>query len=249
MHIPKNHPRYQSLITREKLVEGFKLGVTAIQGLIAHGRGETFDYILGERSHDFALKAEKAAVAEMLLAKHPVVSVNGNVAVLVPKEVKKLADLTNAKIEINVFHWSKKRVEKIKSYLEKFGIEALASQDAVLEGLESARRIVDSRGIYIADVVLVPLEDGDRCEILRKHGKKVIAIDLNPLSRTSQMADYSIVDNVIRAIPNMIEFAKELKNLEREELKTIVDNYNNKEILKNAILAIRDHLTKMAESI
>ena len=249
MHIPKSHPRYLSLMTREKLVEGYKLGVTALQGLIAHGRGEAFDYILGERSHDFALKAEKAAVAEMLLSRHPVISVNGNVAVLIPEKIKELAEILNAKIEINVFHWSRDRVEKIKNYLKKFGIDALASCDAVLNGLDSARRIVDSEGILIADVVLVPLEDGDRCEILRKHGKIVVAIDLNPLSRTSQMADYSIVDNVIRAIPNMVEFAKELKNLKREDLKAIVANYNNKEILKNAILAIRDNLTKMAESM
>ncbi len=249
MHIPKTHPRYLSLITREKLVEGYKLGVTALQGLIAHGRGETFDYILGEKSHEFALKAEKAAVAEMLLAKHPVISVNGNVAVLVPEDVKELAEVLNAKIEVNVFHWSKERVEKIKNYLKKFGIDALASQDAILEGLDSARRFVDSKGIYIADVVLVPLEDGDRCEILKKHGKKVVAIDLNPLSRTSQMADYSIVDNVVRAIPNMVRFAKELKELDRRELRKIVDEYNNNEILKNAILAIRDHLLNKASSI
>lgn len=249
MHIPKTHPRYLSLMTREKLVEGYKLGVTALQGLIAHGRGEAFDYILGEKSHNFALKAEKAAVAEMLLAKHPVISVNGNVAVLVPKEIKELAEILNAKIEVNVFHWSKERVEKIKNYLEGFEIDVLASQDAVLKGLDSARRMVDSRGIYIADVVLVPLEDGDRCEILRKHGKKVVAIDLNPLSRTSQMADYSIVDNVIRAIPNMIEFAKELKGLDKVELRKIVDEYNNRENLKESILAIVDYLTSKIESI
>jgi len=249
MHIPKTHPRYISLVTREKLVEGYKLEVTALQGLIAHGRGEAFDYILGEKSHEFALKAEKAAVAEMLLAKYPVISVNGNIAVLVPEEIKELAEILNAKVEVNVFHWSKERVEKIKNYLKKFGIDALASQDAVLEGLDSARRMVDSKGIYIADVVLVPLEDGDRCEILRKHGKKVIAIDLNPLSRTSQMADYSIVDNVVRAVPNMIEFAKELKKLEKSELKKIMEKYNNKEVLKEAILAIRDYLTNKVNSI
>ena len=237
------------MVTREKLVEGYKLEVTALQGLIAHGRGEAFDYILGEKSHEFALKAEKAAVAEMLLAKYPVISVNGNIAVLVPEEIKELAEILNAKVEVNVFHWSKERVEKIKNYLKKFGIDALASQDAVLEGLDSARRMVDSKGIYIADVVLVPLEDGDRCEILRKHGKKVIAIDLNPLSRTSQMADYSIVDNVVRAVPNMIEFAKELKKLEKSELKKIMEKYNNKEVLKEAILAIRDYLTNKVNSI
>ncbi len=247
--IPKSHPRYHSLIQREKLVEGVKNGIVAIQGLIAHGRGETFDYILGEKSHEFALKAEEAAVALMLLAKNPVISVNGNTAVLSGKDIAELSRIINAKVEVNVFHFSRERVEKIKRYMEKFGIKVLASCDAELEGLESARRIVDSRGIYIADVVLVPLEDGDRCEVLKRHGKKVIAIDLNPLSRTARMADITIVDNIIRAIPNMIKIAKRLKNLNRRELEDIVKNYDNKKILSEAITAIRDYLTKVAEEI
>ncbi|TDA29237.1 MAG: hypothetical protein DSO00_04840, partial [Archaeoglobi archaeon] len=104
--IPRDHPRYESLVTREKLVEGVKQGITALEGLIAHGRGEAFDYILGERTRDFALKAEKVAVAMMLLAKNPVISVNGNTAVLVPKEVGELAKILNAKVEVNVFHYS-----------------------------------------------------------------------------------------------------------------------------------------------
>ncbi|MEM4702573.1 MAG: 4-phosphopantoate--beta-alanine ligase, partial [Archaeoglobaceae archaeon] len=232
--IPKDHPRYESLMIREKLVEGVKMGVTAIQGLIAHGRGEAFDYILGERTREFALKAEKAAVAMMLLARHPVISVNGNTAVLVPKEIKKLAEVLNAKVEINVFHYSKERVARIAEFLSSFGINALCAGDAELKGLSSARRIVDSRGILIADVVLVPLEDGDRCEVLKRHGKKVVAIDLNPLSRTARMADITIVDNVTRAIPKMVELAKEMKNLKEEELKEILRNYDNKKVLAEA---------------
>ncbi|MDI9610793.1 MAG: 4-phosphopantoate--beta-alanine ligase [Archaeoglobales archaeon] len=240
--IPRDHPRYESLITREKLVEGMKAGITAIEGLIAHGRGEAFDYILGEKTRDFALKAEKAATAMLLLAKNPVISVNGNTAVLVPKEIGELAKLVNAKVEVNVFHYSEERVRKIADHLSKFGISALFAGDAVLEGLSSSRRIVDKRGIYSADVVLVPLEDGDRCEILKRHGKKVIAIDLNPLSRTSRMADVTIVDNITRAIAKMCEIAKDLRNLSKEELEKIVAGYDNKKILGEAIEGIIEYL-------
>ncbi|HDN74378.1 MAG TPA: hypothetical protein ENG16_05090, partial [Archaeoglobus sp.] len=81
VHIPKSHPRYESLIIREKLVKAVASGIVAIQGLIAHGRGEAFDYILGEKTHSFAIEAERAAVASMLLARNPVISVNGNTAV------------------------------------------------------------------------------------------------------------------------------------------------------------------------
>ncbi|WP_250635812.1 phosphopantothenate/pantothenate synthetase family protein [Candidatus Nitrosarchaeum limnium] len=73
-----------------------------------------------------------------------------------------------------------------------------------LLGLDSARRIVDKNGIFAADVVIVPLEDGDRTIALRKAGKKVITFDLNPLSRTSQTANITIVDNVTRAIDLLI---------------------------------------------
>lgn len=245
--IPKTHPRYLSLTMREKLVEGVKLGITAMQGLIAHGRGEAFDYILGEKTRDFALKAEKAAVAMMLLAKHPVISVNGNVAVLVPEGIAELSKVVNARVEVNVFHHTPERVRKIKDYLEQFDIEVLAACDAILEGLESSRRIVDSRGILVADVVLVPLEDGDRCEVLKRHGKKVIAIDLNPLSRTSRMADITIVDNIVRAVPRMVELAEEMKNWEREKLKKIVDSYNNSKILAEAVRGIKKYLDEVAE--
>ncbi len=240
--IPKDHPRYESLVTREKLVEGVRGGITALEGLIAHGRGEAFDYILGEKTREFALRAERVAVAMMLLAKNPVISVNGNTAVLVPKEIGELAEIVNARVEVNVFHYSRERVNRIADHLLKFGVSALCAGDAELEGLSSARRIVDRRGIFIADVVLVPLEDGDRCEILKRHGKKVIAIDLNPLSRTARMADVTIVDNVTRAIPKMVEFARELRDLSRDELKSIVSNYDNRKTLAEAIEGIKEYL-------
>ncbi len=247
--IPKSHPRYLSLIMREKLVEGVEKGIAVPQGLIAHGRGEAFDYILGEKSHSFALEAEKAAVALMLIAKRPVISVNGNVASLVPDEIVKLSKILNAPLEVNVFHWNEGRVKRIKEHLESFGAEVLAAGDSELEGIQHARRIVDKRGIYIADVVLVGLEDGDRCEILKKHGKKVIAIDLNPLSRTARMADITIVDNVTRAIPNMVKMAEELRDLDRSELEKIVKNYDNRCVLKQSIEAIRDYLTAKASEV
>ena len=41
--IPKTHPRYPSLKTRELIVKGVKAGIASIDGLIAQGRGEAFD--------------------------------------------------------------------------------------------------------------------------------------------------------------------------------------------------------------
>ncbi|MFV2015620.1 MAG: phosphopantothenate/pantothenate synthetase family protein, partial [Candidatus Heimdallarchaeota archaeon] len=75
--------------------------------------------------------------------------------------------------------------------------------------------------------------DGDRTEALKNNHKKVITIDLNPLSRTAQQADITIVDNVIRVFPILIEKYNNITS--KTEAQTIVDNYNNDLILKLAI--------------
>ena len=50
MKIPKSHPRFVSLNIREKIVSGYNNGLVAKEGLLAHGRGEAFDYLIGERT-------------------------------------------------------------------------------------------------------------------------------------------------------------------------------------------------------
>ncbi|MDT7969103.1 MAG: 4-phosphopantoate--beta-alanine ligase [Vulcanisaeta sp.] len=247
--IPPNHPRRESLLLRERVVEGVREGYVAMQGLIAHGRGECFDYLIGEETIPPALNAERAAVAAMLLAKHPVISVNGNVAALVPGEVIELAKLVNAKIEVNLFYRTREREELIAKVLREHGADEVlgVGDDAscTIPELFSERRRVSCRGIYIADVVLVPLEDGDRTEALRRMGKVVIAIDLNPLSRTSRAANITIVDNVVRAIPNMVRLAREMRNLGRDVLMKILTNFNNDENLGETIRYIIGRLTKL----
>jgi 4-phosphopantoate--beta-alanine ligase len=211
--IPKDHPRRASLEVRDKLVECFRDGIVAEQGLIAHGRGEAFDYLLGEKTSSVAVNAIKAAVAAMFLADNPVISVNGNLACLCSKDIVKLAELTNAKLEINLFYRSKERIKAIADLLKRhnakeiYGIEP--KRYVEIEELSSNRRIVDRDGVYSADLVLVPLEDGDRTEALVKINKRVITIDLNPLSRTAKNAHISIIDNVTRAMPLMVKFARE----------------------------------------
>ncbi|MEM1662240.1 MAG: 4-phosphopantoate--beta-alanine ligase [Desulfurococcaceae archaeon] len=252
MFIPPNHPRRDSLIIREKLVDGFRMGIVAVEGLIAHGRGECFDYLLGEKTHDFAYEAAKVAVALLLTAEKPVISVNGNVAALVPNEVVELAKLTNSKIEVNLFYRTPEREEAIANWLKKHGADEVlgVGEDAssTIPELFSERRRVSPRGILIADVVLVPLEDGDRTEALKKIGKKVIAIDLNPFSRTARAADVTIVDNVVRAMKHMVLLARELKNVNRSDLRSIIEKYDNNAILQRAVRRILDRLREASES-
>ena len=69
--IPQDHPRSDSLRVRHQIIDGMHKKIVAEAGLIAHGRGEAFDYLIGERTHDFSVKACEAAAAMLFLAKHP----------------------------------------------------------------------------------------------------------------------------------------------------------------------------------
>jgi 4-phosphopantoate---beta-alanine ligase len=238
--IPPDHPRAKSLYTREMLVDGFRRGLVAPEGLIAHGRGEAYDYLAGERTTKTAQRAIKAAAAVLLLSKHPVISVNGNTAALCPKEVVELAQAANAAIEVNLFYRTEEREIAIKSELEKHGAKDVLGvgerASARIPELQSERRRVDPEGIYKADTVFVPLEDGDRTEALVKMGKTVITIDLNPLSRTARMAQITIVDNIVRAMPALVQAAR---SLDGKSIKKIIDDFDNKKNLEESLKIIR----------
>jgi len=217
-----------------------RAGIVVQEGLIAHGRGEAFDYILGERTWPFAQKAVRAAAAAMLTALHPVISVNGNVAALAARDVVRLSRATGAKIEVNLFHRSSSRERAIAKLLRRHGAGEILGLEAreTIEEVQSHRRRVDPEGILIADVVLVPLEDGDRTEALVAMGKTVIAVDLNPLSRTSMAATISIVDNILRCLPRLIEMARSLRQAPRERLLRILRQYDNSRNLKQCLRTI-----------
>lgn len=221
MTIPKSHPRYESLLRRERLVRAWKAGVVVPEGLIAHGRGEAWDYLFGEATSAPARVAERASAAHLLAAKRPVISVNGNVAALAAREVVRLAKMIPARIEVNLFHRSEPRVRRIVRLLERAGARNVIGlrPDARIPGLDSKRAWSHRDGVFGADVVLIPLEDGDRAEALVRMGKTVISIDLNPLSRTTQRATIPVVDELTRAVLNLCKFVEELKADPAEALR------------------------------
>jgi len=245
--IPKNHPRYASLMTRERISQAMKNGLVHETGLIAHGRGESFDYLIGEKTLPLADMAEKVAAAALLLAKSPVISVNGNVVALVAEDCIRLADAIPAKLEVNLFHRTEKRIKDLTKELYDKGAKNVhgGKADARIPGLDHDRGSCDKEGIFSADVVLVPLEDGDRCQALRKMDKTVIAIDLNPLSRTAKTAGITIVDNVTRAIPNMEKWVKTLKTRDENMLEHLVESWNNEKMLTDILSFISKRLNSL----
>jgi 4-phosphopantoate--beta-alanine ligase len=210
--VPESHPRRESLRTRHRIERGVDAGITSRQGLVAHGRGEAFDYLLGEGTLPSADRAERVAAAHLLLADHAVVSVNGNAAALVPGELVALAEAIGADLEVNLFDRTEQRMRAVADHLREHGAEEVKGldADARIPGLDHARAKVDADGIADADVVLVPLEDGDRAAALAETGKTEIVIDLNPLSRSARVATVPVVDNIVRAVPNVTAHARDL---------------------------------------
>jgi len=141
---------------------------------------------------------------------------------------------------VTLFNRTEDRIEAIADYLREHGageVKGLTA-DGRIPGLEHERAKVDADGIGDADVVLVPLEDGDRAEALGEMGKTELVVDLNPLSRSAQVATVPIVDNIIRAIPGITAHARDLV-ADPEGQQAAIDGFDAGEALAAAETAIR----------
>ncbi len=249
--IPINHPRADSLKMRSTIETYRDLGLVAGAGPIAHGRGEAFDYILGEESIPCVKNDINVAAALLVQADNPVISVNGNTAVLAPESLVQLSRAIPAPLEVNVFYGrTREREQKIANFLIEHGavnVLGITPTDKVPH-LTSARAHVDKNGIAAADVVLIPLEDGDRTCALLDWGKKVISIDLNPLSRTACDATVNICDHVVRALPLLSEAMVELhKNPARAT--SILQTYDKRESRNQVLKYIENRLKTLRSTL
>lgn len=241
---PEDHPRRDSLQRRERLVQGWRDGLVSTAGLIAHGRGEAFDYLLGEETIPPAEEAERAAAAALLKG-GSVVSVNGNAAALCPAELVQLSDALGAPLEVNLYHRTEERLQTIADHLRSHGADEVLglAGDGEIPGLSHGRGVVDRAGIGSADTVLVPLEDGDRTAALRDMGKTVVAIDLNPLSRTARAASVTVVDEVTRAIPKITNHGRDM---ERGAIEAALRTFDNEKNLERAVKHVGRRLDEIA---
>ncbi|MDD3029536.1 MAG: phosphopantothenate/pantothenate synthetase [Alphaproteobacteria bacterium] len=252
MHdIPDDHPRAASLRLRAAIAEHHATGLVAETGPISHGRGEAFDYILGEDTPAPVHEDIRASVALLLQAKHPVISVNGNAAALAPDALIALAEAIPAKLEVNVFYGrTEQRERQIADFLKTHGAKEVLGVNpaARVPHLTSARASVDACGMAKADVIVVPLEDGDRAEALVAWGKKVISIDLNPLSRTAKTATLNICDNITRALPLMKQAANELKG-NASEIAKLTASIDNKKSTARVLAFMRERLATLEKEL
>ena len=237
-----SHPRYQSLLSRHLLELAAKQGMLADSALIAHGRGEAYDYLIGEKTSSNALEATNNALARLIAGKKPVISLNGNTTALAGYELMKIAEFLQCPIEVNIFYRTEQRINALFGYLDDIKKEHGISvnilgknPDTTIPGLKGPRAKCCTEGIYSSDVILVPLEDGDRCEALVAMGKTVIVVDLNPLSRSAKMASITIVDEISRVARNMLNI------IETNELPDIVIEFSNNKNLQSSVNIIAEN--------
>jgi 4-phosphopantoate--beta-alanine ligase len=236
--VDPEHPRYQSLMIRKKIAEAGVKGMLADSAMIAHGRGEAFDYLLGEQTIPSALDATREAAARLVKSNKPVLSLNGNAIALAGQEFLTIASQLGCPIEINIFYRTPQRMGALIGHLKMLNqkldldVEIMGGiPDARIPGLEGPRGACQQDGIFEADTVLVPLEDGDRCEALMAMGKTVLVIDLNPISRSSRGCTVGIVDEVTRVAKNLIQFIPQ---------KPAATDWNNDRGLQSAL----DHIVE-----
>ena len=265
VEIPDSHPRKSSLMARLRIVEGSSKGLLADSAMIAHGRGEAFDYLLGEQTIPIANDATTQAAILLKSSVRPIISVNGNTTILAGDELVSCAALLSCPIEVNIYYRTDERISGLIEHLENCKKRVAASPphnwtrsveewssnvnrviilggfaEGRIPGLDGPRAKCDVNGILAADTILVPLEDGDRCEALVNMGLKVIVVDLNPLSRSSLMSTIAIVDDVTRFSRNLEEKLLTFQRLKREK-------WDNKKALKIALDTINENLQNSIE--
>ena len=212
--------------------------------MIAHGRGEAYDYLLGEQTIPSAHEATLHALKALSNAERPVISVNGNAVALAGEQLLVLAQQLNCPVEINIFYRTPERTSALLGRLESIkkerslDVEILGAEpNARIPGLKGPRAKCTKEGIIDSDVILVPLEDGDRCEALVTMGKTVIVIDLNPLSRSAKMGTITIVDELTRVVENMLSQFDSIK------MSKTSNTYDNDETLRDALQHIATKFT------
>ena len=256
--VPPSHPRYNSLIARKLLTDAADDGLLADSALIAHGRGEAYDYLLGEKTSASALLSIKQAAAVMKNANKCVISLNGNAVALAAENLLRCATILQCPVEINIYYRTPERMKALLSRLEKVRQEVMKSKkphgwlgnweedvlavpilgaepNGRIPNLDGPRANCCKEGILDADVIFVPLEDGDRCEALMNMGKTVIVVDLNPLSRTAKMASITIVDELMRVGSILID------ELVKSDCK-INEKWDNKLVLDAALNEINSNI-------
>ncbi len=205
--IPRSHPRYSSLITREKLIEAYEDGILDEGTLIEFGREEAVDYLIGERTIEEAYRSTKVAVAYILLSKNPMIVLDGVCLALSANEIKKIC----RSLGLSIYLGESEVRERLIGRLKEEEIEPKEYMDTNL--------LIFHR----------------KNKIFRDFNGRKIYFGLNIFSNDLKGVDVVIIDNVIRFFSNIEEIFDKLREKSRRELIKITEDYKNEEIFMETL--------------
>ncbi len=141
--VDPSHPRYKSLMIRKKVADAGVKGMLADSAMIAHGRGEAFDYLIGEQTTPSAYEATKEAAARLVRARKPVLSLNGNAIALAGQDFLTIASQLDCPIEINIFYRTPERMGALLGHLKmlntKLGLDVEILEEFLMRESQALR--------------------------------------------------------------------------------------------------------------
>ena len=161
--VPKTHPRYLSLALRDTIVAGVEqrdyLCPWAYRARAWGG------FRLPHRGNDTTLRdgGNPRGGGDASSRSTPChLRQRAMLAALAPDGLIALGRVLNAPLEVNIFHTETGREQRIREHLLKHGASdvLMPTTQAQLSYIDSNRKFVHPDGIFKADVVFVPLEDG-----------------------------------------------------------------------------------------
>jgi len=224
--IPKDHPRYKSLVTREHLAECARTGIVSLEGLTSHGRGEAFDYLLGEKTSESALLAGKDCGGPAPHRKTP-----GALRERQHRGACGTRNRASPEGKRGARRGQPLPPDTRTGTADRDGSSAMPVRTVFSGRSRSASSRSPTTGPFCRrEGCLLPMSclsrsktaTAARCSV--GMGKKVIAIDLNPLSRTAKTATLTVVDEVTRALPEIAQACTALSDGKCRSLVAVMDN-------------------------
>ncbi|VUT24061.1 MAG: 4-phosphopantoate--beta-alanine ligase [Candidatus Methanolliviera sp. GoM_asphalt] len=219
--IPKSHPRYSSLITREKLIEAYEEGILDEGALIEFGREEAVDYLIGERTIEEAYRSTKVAVSYILLSKNPMIVLDGVCLALSANKIKKICRSLGLSVYLG---------EDLSEVRERL-IGRLKA-----EGIEPKERMDTDLLIFHG-----------KNKILKYFNGRKIYFGLNIFSNDLKGVDVIIIDSIIRFFSNIEEIFDKLREKRIRELIEITKDYKKEEIFMETLNFVIKRIEKTSD--
>lgn len=245
--IPISHPRYRSIIVREKLVNAYNNNILNDEDLIDFGKEEAVDYFLGEKTTKMAYISYIISIMDMFLAKKPALILDNISFILAEDTIRK--SVKDAFFVYPSIDGREDRADNIHPFFgdrllivinEKSFNEILLKRIGLPYFKYSSTEDIDDLGI---DLLFYHKMDNRQLDGL-KNVKKVY-FGLNLFSNCYYCSDLVILDNINRFFTNIERLYFKLIKNDKERLNKLVVKFGNVDFLKEYVKEMIAHIKKM----